>query len=166
MKYLKLYEEVKTTSWIKTKPWVGYDIEIDDNFIVQIKLGEKIFFNISSVNNFNSFSLISGVAKILDTKYENNKKLRKIRVDKSNFKYALNSWQSVIVTFLKYANYNDDKKLRGPYLRDFRRELGNNIFKIFNKDLTSVNNIGDLIDIMKEVREIFIWNIEAEKYNL
>jgi len=157
-------------------------IKIDDFFLVntyrsmgpsdkqdgQIYLKTRATIN----NNWTRTTLIAGVAKLLGTEYENNAKLREIKIPNTMSTVQYQTKGAIINHFLKDYDYDRTKMQSRIRL--------NNIFystTTFYIMIKNSRNIGELIDKMKEFKKNFKkmedveyekWKMsqEADKYNL
>ncbi len=128
-------------------------IRISSNFFVTIKKkNDEINFHLSN----KKFRLVSGVAKIINTEYENNKILRNIKINvESNGVYVSNAWMSVCKTFVGHYECFD------PIVYKYLKIIYQN-WRIHSKFKT----VGNLIDEMKIIKHDMIIDVEANKYNL
>ena len=159
MRHLQLYESA-----------IEY-INIDENLTVIKKYGAvtfKLYKN--QYTNAKRFKLISGVGQILGTEYENNKKLRDIEVImRYNKDFLRNSFHSVIVKILKDIDYeyDEDTLINGPRLREFQRKFMEKYFIEFKELMwKQISKIGDIVDILKYIKEKIEIDLETNKYNL
>lgn len=123
-------------------------------------------------NNWTKYTLITGVTKLLGTNYENNAKLREIKIPNNIPIVQEQTKKSIINYFLKDYDYDMSKMQSRKRLNAIF--YSNNTFYWM---MANSRTIGELIDKMKELKKNFKkeedkeyekWKInqEAEKYNL
>lgn len=130
---------------------------IDKDLIIYKNFLNEITFKLKN----REYSMTTGVAKILGTKYENNEELRNIKIIEKPYGRTLNNnatLKSLAKIFLKYFGY-DDSYIERNYVVFSHRLSILNVVK-------SSNTIGEFIDNMKEyIHELNIEN-NMKKYNL
>jgi len=123
------------------------------------------------------YSIMSGSAKILDTEYEHNEKIREITTDLKNRKVSTNTIDTILYTFIQSVGYEKedvDKIYRSNrYDNVLKKMFENKIQKVSD----NYKNLGDIFDGLRKVKDEFIkyetpnfeeykLNKEANKYNL
>jgi hypothetical protein len=175
MKHLKLFESYYDD---------GNDtfIKIDDVFLVNkfkfmgtldFTEGQIIIKTRKSIhNNWTTRSLITGIAKLLGTKYENNQKLREIKLPNNTPEVKHQTKNAILKHFLKDYAYDYNKYIS-------RQTLNSIVYPeyTFYSMMSNSLNVGEVIDKMKEFKKNFKiqedkefeeWKIkeEAKKFNL
>ena len=194
MKHLKTFENIKDlmgpqelmalkkiTSFkiyeSDSNPWISIDPYLAINYHKSMgpndkKEGQvKIYIRNDEHQNWKKFLITSGVAKLLDTKYENNEKLRSMRIPylPSNCHISIFTQISIIRTFIEKA-YPDYPKYQ---LKESSEMLAiPNSFQFWDNI-----NVGQLMDKLKEYQKEIIkaakpyydeWDLKqhANKFNL
>jgi hypothetical protein len=144
-----------------------------------------IFFNDKKNNFSDKYSLMSGSAMILDTKYVDNIEIRKIIIEPPLKKLFVNTKEYILNTFISTPptsekNIYDSIKepiVLGNYLRNLIENLKIVLGYKLEKIATESNNLGEIFDKLKIFREDVIqfqkehfekWELDRDtkKYNL
>jgi len=107
------------------------------------------------------YSMTTGVAKILGTKYEKDENIRSIKIDVKPSGPGLNGGttkKSVSKIFLKSFGFDDDY-IESNYIH-FSYPL------TFKDMIKKSNTLGELIDYMRELQNKYEFENNIKKYNL
>jgi hypothetical protein len=167
-KYL-LVEHIKLFENAYVEPFEDYHLKIQ-----VIKYGPnagKILFKVKNSYPQIKYSMLFGVANILDTKYESMSKIRNIELFGKFKKVQISTVQAILSNFLTKMGYDkeeayDIKFFRVPILIDKLQNL-----------INTSKTLGEIIDGLRDIREEFFenekqnyekWKIrnDVKKYNL
>ena len=163
MKYLKLFENLY------------YEYEDDRWRIQKIKSGpnkgkiniQKRYFKEGQpqlTGEWTKFSPLAGCVRFLDTKYENDPRIRQIQYDYSSKEVNISTMDAVFRNFLSKLGYKSKEDLFGAesIIRGLRVEFGKYLQEISNNAKT----LGELMDGLREVEELVEPYTMTKKYNL
>jgi hypothetical protein len=172
------YRDAATSS--AAFPFINKDLLI--NKITEGANKGKILFKFWNEENRtfgDKYSMMAGCAKILDTEYGKNEQLRNIKLEGMKIrKVQTNTVERVVYNFLLdlgYVNEFPDKYLThgGELILRLRNKFSEKIKAI----PTTSNDLGDIIDELKKVRqelfdfqredyEKWVFDTDTKKYNL
>lgn len=151
------YDIDKFDHHINPNYWAFEDNNLKIHKILHGANKGKIIFRFfdEEEQNFNiKYSMLLGCAKILDTNYENNQKIRAITLGPEKFK---NVYNNTVDSILRHFCNNDDKLV--ATMRDEYSKILENVPK-------ESKNLGDIIDKLKLIKYNFKIITEPKKYNL
>ena len=175
MKYIKTYEDFENK-------WFAFE---DSNLRVhKIKNGEnkdKIMFatpykNEDGVETWSKHSLMLGCARLLDTKYENNPKIREVEIGGMKFReIKIGTLSAISRLFLMQMGYSKEKV--NTIIVSFSLISLDPIADNLKSLIETAKNLGEVIDGLRIIRDEFFdfhreeyeaWrlNTDIKKYNL
>jgi hypothetical protein len=178
MKYIKEYKKIESEEVYIPDFFVSKIRDVDryiDEFLYVYKIKGfakgKIIFKLYNKDareadqKWSTFSMLSGCAQILDTKYENKPEIRNITLGSAKFRKVMpNTIDRVFFDFLKDLGYN--RNSNPLVIKELKVEYQEKLKQIPKAAI----NLGDVLDELKKIRELirekWILLIDMVKYNL
>lgn len=158
MKNIKLFEEFNTDNIQKV---------LDDNYLAYKDNFVKVHKILHGVNQgkirfiifddkkdeFIRYSMLFGAAKLLDTEYSDNTKIRNITIDPNpRFrKVSLITTEAIINLFFKKHDLHVFKELDSEFVRNEETKYKDDIQEVAN----NAKNLGDIFDGLRDIRNNF-----------